>query len=278
MKRYVTTIEYNRGLSGRYLLLASIIALCALGIATIGLYQPGSPLQLSRADHFLIQGNVDRALELYQQEVEAGWTTYQRRVAHERMASVLSLEKNKERAAAEEWESLAQLTTSDGSNPARYWTNAATHYVIDGTVPERAARAFTMAAKSSASEEESASLALLAGQQWVRSGSTDEAERVWVHISNQYPSHRSDALSSLGKLSLGLGHTEEALTWFEDAVDAARNEAQRLNGKMGVQMSLERLGNLDEAIAELNETGLSEALRDVRTQKMLERGEKLQMQ
>ena len=77
---------------------------------------------------------------------------------------------------------------------------------------------------------------------------------------------------------MGLGHTEEALSWFEDAVNSAKTDAQRVNAKMGVQISLERLGNLDEAIAELNETGLSEALRDVRAQKMLERSEKLQME
>ena len=99
-----------------------------------------------------------------------------------------------------------------------------------------------------------------------------------MDVSAANPSYRSKAQLSLGKLNLGLGNTEEALSWFEDAVRSAKNDAQRVNAKMGVQISLERLGNLDEAIAELNETGLSEALRDVRTQKMLERSEKLQME
>ena len=44
---------------------------------------------------------------------------------------------------------------------------------------------------------------------------------------------------------------------------------------MGVAMSLERLGNLDEAIAELNETALPEDAQDVRRRKMQERSEQL---
>lgn len=278
MKQSFISIDAVRGMRPYAVLLAGGALFGAVLLSLAVLHQSGSPLQLVRADHFLVQGEVDRALEIYRTEVEQGWTSTQRRLAHERVASVLSLEKNKEKEAAEAWEALAKNTVVGDENRSRYWANAATHYVISGTELERAAMAFTRAAKNSRSEEDAAQLALLAGHQWLRSGSSDAAERAWVRVSHQYPEYRSEALVSLGKLNLGLGQTEEALSWFEDSVDAAKTEAQRLNGKMGVQISLERLGNLDEAIAELNETGLSEALRDVRTQKILERGEKLQME
>lgn len=278
MNSVSTSIDTSRGPWSRRLFYVGIGLVCTTLVALFVLHQPGSPLQLIRADQFLVQGDVDRALALYQNESKMGWTQSHRRFAHERVASIFSVEKDKEQSAAQEWETLANQSGTDARERARYWTNAATHYVIDGTAPDRAAEAFLQAAQSTGTDAESASLAWMAGQQWLRSGSPERAEKIWIDVSSAGPVYRSKALLSLGKLNLGLGHTEEALSWFEDAVNSAKTDAQRVNAKMGVQISLERLGNLDEAIAELNETGLSEALRDVRAQKMLERSEKLQME
>ena len=94
------------------------------------------------------------------------------------------MEKDKEQSAAQEWETLANQSGTDARERARYWTNAATHYVIDGTAPDRAAEAFLQAAQSTGADAESASLAWMAGQQWLRSGSPERAEKIWIDVSS----------------------------------------------------------------------------------------------
>ena len=164
MKSISSSIDTNRGPWSQRLHFVGIGTLGVTLMAMLVLHQPGSPLQLIRADHFLVQGEVDRALELYQNESEAGWTLKHRQFAQERVASVLSVEKDKERSAAQEWETLAGQSGLGTSERARYWTNAATHYVIDGTEPARAAKAFLYAAQNTESEFDAAAMGWMAGQ------------------------------------------------------------------------------------------------------------------
>ena len=75
----------------------------------------------------------------------------------------------------------------------------------------------------------------------------------------------------LAQLQLIDGHIADALTLFEDV--ATGDDVRANVAKLGVATCLERLGNLDEALAELDEVDLPEAVRESRTEPMRSRAQ-----
>jgi tetratricopeptide (TPR) repeat protein len=251
-----------------------VVGFVALGAALIVL--PSSPLALVRADFLYGLGHTESALELYDDVAENGLIRTQRLSALRRSAALWSIEMNAPMESSKRWEALAKQSTNS-IEQADAWRTVAQILSHDGRHADLAAQAYERSANLYVQDVDAAAQWMHAGTQWKRSGELERAKQIWITVTERYPLQRSDAYVALGRSSLSLGLGEQALSWFDNAVDTSHSAAQRGLAKMGVAISLERLGNLDEAIAELNGSSLPEDVQDVRRRKMLERSENLQV-
>jgi tetratricopeptide (TPR) repeat protein len=252
-----------------------VFALCVAGLVSVG--SPASPLCLLRADFLHGLGQVESAVGVYDQIADAGLSASLRREALHRSAVLMRIELERPMEARSRFERLAKTYVVD-SDRSEAWHQVALILAESGADPEGAARAFEQSAALLGTREPAVALWMSAAQQWVRSGQGARSKQIWLTLTERFPSHRSAAYVALGQYSLGREFAGVALSWFEHAVDHAKTEDGRGLAKMGVAICLERLGNLDEAIAELDSADFPEDVREVRRRKMRERSDQLQLE
>lgn len=111
---------------------------------------------------------------------------------------------------------------------------------------------------------------LAAARARASAGDRDGASATYARVVRRHPKLRSEALIGRAELLLADGRVEEALPLFERArrtSDPALETVARLGGAA----CLERLGDLDEAIAQIDAADLPEDVRARRTGGMRER-------
>ncbi len=92
-------------------------------------------------------------------------------------------------------------------------------------------------------------------------GQRASAIDVWVEVERHYPRWGARALVGRAELHLAAGQVSEALPLFEQAVlETSQPELQAV-GRLGAATCLERLGDLDEALAQLDSPAVPEGLR-----------------
>ena len=103
-------------------------------------------------------------------------------------------------------------------------------------------------------------LDMLAGAHWLDEREEALAEASFLRVMESGSAHAPEARFSLGQLKLSNGEVDEALSLFQELSLLPDPEHADL-GRFGVSISYERLGNLDAAIAELDdEDGASDRL------------------
>ena len=235
-------------------------------------FSPGSML----FGHFLHGlGQTSAAVSMYDQIAERGCFKSQRLSALQRSAVLMAVELGESTESRKRWELLARRS-DDAAVKAEAWRQVGQSLGREGLHPNLAAQAFERSASLFAGPEQAAEQWMAAGEEWMAAAEPVRAMQIWLRVTKEYSHHASQAFVALGQMSLRQNQAEQALSWFDNAVDHAKNEDQRGLAKMGVSISLERLGNLDEAIAELVAADMPEDVRDVRRRKMKERSDQLQ--
>jgi len=252
--RTLITALFPRPLAGAVAGLA-----LALGLAFV---TPGSPITLWRADASLGSADPAAALALYDDVAAWGWTPSMRRAALRRGAALLSGELARPDHARERLERLVALEPDPivvaelSERIAHAWNAEHDH--------EIAVRWFIAAAQFAPSDPRRPDRLVLAGRAATEAGRPEIAEALWERIAQEYPSHRGVARLAQGRSALAVDDPQRALLLFDEAVHAAASPDQVAAARLGVSTALERLGNLDEAIAELDAALLPDPVRGSR--------------
>lgn len=155
------------------------------------------------------------------------------RLARDLLEDLLS-EVSRGPEAAEAWERLGRLQRDTFGDTAE------------------GARAFQMAFRADRLAPEARERLILAARTHAEAGHHKLADRLWQRLSDRYPDEQARSLIGRAELVLARGHAQDALALYERAIPHASSPAVRQAARLGAATCLERLGNLDEALAEID--------------------------
>jgi hypothetical protein len=251
----VTGTSAPKTLLGALLPTPAVLVVAAIGALLGAIWLvPGSPATLWRADAALGGGDGGRALALYDDVAEHGWATSLRRSALRRSAALLSTELGRPAEARVRLERLIVLEEDPAvvadlhERVAHLW--AASHE------PELATRSFVASVQAAPRHPRAAERLVQAGRAATEAGREALAVQLWERLAAHYPSHLAVARLAQGRAALAVDDAQGALRLFDEALTSAASPDLRAAARLGISTSLERLGNLDEAIAELDHAEL----------------------
>ncbi len=93
-----------------------------------------------------------------------------------------------------------------------------------------------------------------------RGGDRATADRTWRRLADEHPVAAGRAFLGRANLELAEGRTVPALRFYERAVDQSFDPSVTATAQLGIATCLERLGDLDEAIRELDEADLPRSI------------------
>ena len=247
-------------------------------LALVGLWMaPVSPLALSRADVALGQGAPQTAVQRYDQVAQWSFVAAHRQRAQLRSAQVLFNELGDPQGALVRLNALA----NDASLPLAEQPDVQVKIAVihrELRQSEESAHAFMVAVATCKKLEQSTCIdgdvgawKISAAQELAQAGHLRRALNLLARVVREHPEYRQQANLERAQLQLIDGHIADALTLFEDV--ATGDDVRANVAKLGVATCLERLGNLDEALAELDEVDLPEAVRESRTEPMRSRAQ-----
>ena len=114
------------------------------------------------------------------------------------------------------------------------------------------AQAFRSAALLDPESEEAGRWWMRAGEHFQRANRSDDAQYAYTQCIEAYPSCADTALIAVANLHLVEGALDLALEHYQKATEASDASTARL-ARMGVSVTYEHLGDLDVALAELDE-------------------------
>jgi len=97
-----------------------------------------------------------------------------------------------------------------------------------------------------------------------RGGDRATADRTWRRLASEHPAVAGRAFLGRAHLELAEGHTVGALRFYERAVDHSFDPSVTAVAQLGIATCLERLGDLDDALQELDEADLPRSIRERR--------------
>jgi len=250
----------------------SISAMWALGLLSVALtvgivWTPVSPTALWAGETALGAGNPTVAVESY--DAVARWNPWRsiRVEALVRGAKILSLELGEPAQARRRLQSVIEQSSSTGMI-AQAHEQMGHLYIDEDRQFLAAGHAFRAAAKAAPNDTRSVDRWILSARAFTEVGHREMALSIWTHVKQTYPKARSEALIGMASIHLSQGDVTEALARFDDALVASSEPALSDVARLGVTACLERLGNLDEAIAEMDLVELPKEVRGARQDAM----------
>jgi tetratricopeptide (TPR) repeat protein len=235
--------------------------LAVVGAATLWL-APGSPITLWRADSAVGMSDPITAVALYDDVGTYGWTTPLRRDGLRRAALLLAADLGRPEAARERLEALIDIESTVAERADLRERIGHLHRVERD--PAAAGRDFLAAHEAATTHPRAAERLILAARSFTEANEIEVARGLWERLAVGFPTHVATARLAQARLALGEGDAQSALGYFDDAAMAARDPFELAAARLGVATSLERLGNLDEAIAEIDQAELPSSVRDPR--------------
>lgn len=234
-------------------------------VAAAVLVTPASPLALGRADAMLGRGMPEAAVANYEAIGAASPFASMRGTAFKRAARVYELELGRpadarlavKRAlalgvsAVEEGqlrEQLAELYLSEDNDSAA-GKQFKLAYEADPTVPARLVRAAEVQATA---------------------GQHQAAQALWKQVKADAPDLSGRADLGIGELSLSSGRPSAALAPFQRA-SRSPDEGVANAARLGLATCYERLGELDGALAAIDQADLPDPVRERRKNALIER-------
>lgn len=234
--------------------------LSAIGVAAL-LIAPVSPLAAGLAEADLGRGLADDAAAAYVRLARASTEPEVRIHALEQAARVHELERNDR----EEARRLLQLRLSLGGTPAELAAvreELAESHLADRQVVE-ASQQFVAAHDADPEGERAPELLARAAELRVVSEEPGKARALWGRVIQLHPSHASRANLGLGSLALAQNRPAMALSPFQAASRSPDPDIAKA-ARLGLAACYERLGELDGALAELDQSSLPIDVRERR--------------
>lgn len=230
---------------------------------------PIAPLALDGADLLQVSGHSELAVEHYERigalhpiaEVRSEARLRAARVAVEELHDIARARRSLERLLSDRgfgneasmaWERLGRLQQADGDLAS-------------------AAQSYQNAFRSDRTSTEARRRLVLSARTHAEAGHLRIASKLWSRLAKRYPEERAHSLVGQARLSLLAGDAQEALNLYERAIPHANDPALRRVARLGAATCLERLGNLDEALAEIDGAFLPDTVADRRRQGMQSR-------
>jgi len=256
------------------LLSKTAIGVYGVGVLALGglvfLLSPVSPIALMPADAALGLGQPAAAVQMYDAVAAQNPDASVRAEALRRSASVWSLEMGDRLEARKRLFTLAQT----GIEVAEV---ASIHAEIgalfdDQHKARQAARHYQKAHELHPKGDVSAHRLTRAAEILQREGLDKKAAQAWTSLANSHPGHRARADVGRAQIRLAQGDEQRALGLFENA-DIGEDDISAV-ARLGAATCLERLGDLDEALAVLDSADLPEEVRETRALEISERADR----
>lgn len=247
----------NLSLSRSRLLPATALLVASLVVAAAW-FAPVSPLALSRADVALGQGQPAVALARY--DAVARWSPWQsqREEALWRAAHVASTDLDDSLGARTRLRALVRSYPAS-THAAEAWELLGHLLVGTEASPGDAAFAFSHAHRTAPEHERADERLIRAARAFALAGQHDRALRHYRALAAGYPQHRALSLIGQAQVALADNDVQAALGLYEDAIPHANDATVRTMARLGASACLERLGDLDEAIAALDSADVPSA-------------------
>jgi len=233
-----------------------------------GWSQPASPLALTRAEA-LFGVDPQAAVELFDQVSEQSpWASIRAR-ALRRAAQIYAADLESPAEARERLVGVLDLV-QDPRQRARTWEDVA-RLDLELGQPQRAADAFVTAHNVDPGDAAAGGRLVAAANARMRAQDLDKALGLWRRIARRYPSHRELAFSAQAEIQLGFGDPARALELYQKVLAAEEDPAFTTLARLGAATCLERLGYLDDALAEIEQAELPPGVAQSRAGSMRER-------
>ncbi len=216
-----------------------------------GVPHPAAPWALQYADAALGSGRPDQAVRMYEQVARRHPNATARTQAHHRAALVYATQMMRPDQARHQLEALLATT---GVPAARGdLLESIGELLLEEGKPEGAATRFQGAAKTDPDSPRAGERLLRAGRTLASSRRDKQAEAVLRRVVRDHPELKGHAELARGNLKLRRGKVEQALARFEAAIGSTYDPDVLSVARLGRTTCLERLGDLDSALAELEE-------------------------
>lgn len=238
-------------------------------IAILLWLSPMSPTALGHADASLGMGNPERAVARYERVARLNPVAWIRAEALYRAGMVYAVDLDEPAKAREHFEQAVSLFPEH--------ERAAEIHERVGQIrlsehrPEAAWRAFMAAYEVNPDDPRASERLREAARARGEAGDRAGAEALWDRIAVEFPEHRTRALVAKAALRLASDNPEGALPLYEQVAEQATDPNVIAVARLGAATCLERLGSLEEAMAELDEADLPEGVRESRRKSLNER-------
>ena len=240
----------------------AFVAYVALGaLVLVSLFSARSPAALSLADAAAGAGYTDFAIERYDAIAAVSPLPQHRARALWRAGNLLDVALRDAEGARTRLRALSVMETAEHRTDALDRLGRLLQHHEHN--PAAAAIAYEDAWRADPEAASAPDRLRRAARALEEAGQIDEALEVWDQLGRTYPSLHGRA--QLGRAALHLIQDDEAaaLAAYRDALESDDVTVHAV-ARLGSATCLERLGNLDEALAELDAADLPEDVRDAR--------------
>jgi len=237
------------------------VALCASAVF-LG-WSGRSPLAMSFADAAAGAGHLDAAIERYDTIAAVNPSEAVRADALWRAGMMLDADRHDAAAARSRFRRLSVMEGSDLRGPA--YAQVGRILVTEERRLSAGGDALWDAQRVAPGHPDARRWLAGAAQAYAEAGEASSSERAWTALARDYPGDRVTALLGRAALKLAADDTTSALHLYRLAQDSApATSAVAAVAGLGVATCLERLGDLDEALAELDAADLPDGVRSAR--------------
>ncbi len=226
------------------------------------LFSAYSPLALQITDAAAGLGHVEQAVTRFDRIASVNPSDEMRQAALWRSAVHLEIDLRDPSAARLRYRRLSMIDGADRRADA---------YAEVGRLlrdaerrPVEAAEAFVDAWRVSPSHHHASKWVHDAARSYADIGEYAESEHLWTVLGRDFPEHRVTSLLARADLRLAQDDSTTALRLYRQAQQRAEGDDAAVAG-LGAATCLERLGSLDEALAELDAADLPDEVRAARS-------------
>jgi len=251
--------------------LAGVAAVAgAVGLLAVGVPHPAAPWALSYADAALSSGRPEQAVLRYQATATRHPSAAIRREARRRAALVYATQLMRPADARHQLEALLATTGEPEARAALL--ESIGELLLEEGEPAGAAARFQGAAAAAPASHRAGRRLLRAAYTLADARRDKQASAMFRRVLRDHPALKGEAELAWGNLNLRRGRVEQALTRYEAAIASTYDPNVLDVARLGRTTCLERLGDLDSALAALEEVhDLSDDVREQREASMRSR-------
>jgi tetratricopeptide (TPR) repeat protein len=245
----------------------SVVAIASLGFL---FGSPTSPLALSIADAEFGRGAHLQALAHYDEIAQKTLSATDRDLSLERAAMLYSSELRDVDTAITRLKRLTEITDSPATRTRAYVSMG--RLLLEAGAEDQAAIAFKQGYTSGPTSKEGLNSLALAARAYMEAGQLPDAVEAWKMLTSLEVEVTYEAQLGLAETHIALGNVELALPIYRSITQMNHvSEDVAVTAQLGIATCLDRMGNFNEAVAELDEADLPGDVFQTRSELILAR-------